>query len=130
MIESHLQCCIRGNLLFLFFQKLQNSQKNKFNRNKMSKLYIHETIATFKYSFFKRFYSFIPERHRERQRQRQREKQAPCGDPNAGLDSGTPGSRPGLKADTQPLSHQMSLKLLYIRCYMQIITCITSSSMS
>ena len=42
---------------------------------------------------------------RERQRYRQREKQAPCGEPNAGLDPGTPGSHPKLKADAQPLSH-------------------------
>ena len=48
------------------------------------------------------------ERERERQRHRQREKQAPCGEPNVGLDSRTPGSRPELKADTQPLNHQMS----------------------
>ena len=42
--------------------------------------------------FFLRFYSFILERHRERQRHRQREKQAPCGEPDVGLDPGTPGS--------------------------------------
>ena len=42
---------------------------------------------------------------RERQRHRQREKQAPCGKPNVGLDPRTPGSRPELKADTQPLSN-------------------------
>ena len=42
---------------------------------------------------------------RERQRHRQREKQAPCRDPDAGLDPGTPGSLPEPKADTQPLSH-------------------------
>ena len=42
--------------------------------------------------------------HRERQRHRQREKQAPCGDPDAGLDPRTPGSRPELKADAQALS--------------------------
>ena len=46
---------------------------------------------------------FIHERHTqgERQRQRQREKQAPCREPDVGLDLGTPGSRPGLKADAQ-----------------------------
>ena len=43
--------------------------------------------------------------HPQRQRQRQREKQAPCGDPDVGLDPGTPGSQPGLKAVAQPLSH-------------------------
>ena len=44
------------------------------------------------------------ETHRERQRHRQWEKQAPCREPNVGLDPGTPGSRPELKADTQLLS--------------------------
>ena len=42
---------------------------------------------------------------RDRQRHRQREKQVPCGETDVGLDPGTPGSRPVLKADTQPLSH-------------------------
>ena len=63
--------------------------------------------------FFKRFYLFIHERprkrererERERQRCRQREKQAPCRQPDVGLDPGTPGSRPELKANAQPLSH-------------------------
>ena len=36
--------------------------------------------------------------HRERQRHRQREKQAPCREPDVGLDPGSPGSHPGLKA--------------------------------
>ena len=53
----------------------------------------------------KRFYIFIHGRHRERERPRQREKQAPCGEPEGGLDPGTPGSRPGPKADAPPLSH-------------------------
>ena len=61
------------------------------------------------FSFLKIFKKnlFINERHRERQRhrQRQREKQAPCRKPDAGLSPGSPGSRPGLKADAQPLSH-------------------------
>ena len=35
---------------------------------------------------------------RERQRHRQREKQAPCREPNMGLDPGSPGSYPRLKA--------------------------------
>ena len=34
-----------------------------------------------------------------------REKKAPCREPDAGLDPGTPGSCPELKADTQLLSH-------------------------
>ena len=45
------------------------------------------------------------ERERERQRHRQREKQAPCRESDVGLNPGTPGSHPGPKADTKPLSH-------------------------
>ena len=49
--------------------------------------------------FFKEFiYLFIRDRERERQRHRQREEQAPCREPDAGLDPGSPGSGPGLKA--------------------------------
>ena len=43
--------------------------------------------------------------HTQRQRQRQREKQDPCREPDVGLDPGTPGSCPGLKVGTKPLSH-------------------------
>ena len=42
---------------------------------------------------------------REGQRHRQRKKQAPCGEPDMGLDPGTPGPRPELKAEAQLLSH-------------------------
>ena len=38
------------------------------------------------------------ERERERQRHRRREKQAPCQEPDVGLNPGSPGSHPGLKA--------------------------------
>ena len=38
------------------------------------------------------------EGERERQRQRQREKQAARREPDVGLDTGSPGSHPGLKA--------------------------------
>ena len=31
--------------------------------------------------------------------------EAPCREPDVGLDPRTPGSHPGLKAGTQPLSH-------------------------
>ena len=44
-------------------------------------------------------------RDTERQRHGQREKQAPCREPDAGLDPGTPGSRPEPEAVAQPLSH-------------------------
>ena len=46
--------------------------------------------------FFKRFYSFIHERHTERQRHRQREKLAPCREPDVGFNP---------KTNAQPLSH-------------------------
>ena len=50
--------------------------------------------------------------HRETDRQtdrhRQREKQAPCREPDVGLNPGTPGSGPGLKAGANPLSTQAS----------------------
>ena len=45
------------------------------------------------------------EREREREREKPKEKQAPCREPDAGLDPGSPRSRPGPKADAQPLSH-------------------------
>ena len=45
------------------------------------------------------------ERERERQKHRQREKQAPCRELDVGLNPGTPGSRPGPKADTKQLHH-------------------------
>ena len=45
------------------------------------------------------------ERERERQTYRQSEKQALCREPDMGLDPGTPGSCPGPKAGTKPLSH-------------------------
>ena len=38
------------------------------------------------------------EREREKQRHRQRERQAPCREPDVGLEPGSAGSRPGLKA--------------------------------
>ena len=44
-------------------------------------------------------------RDTQRQRHRQREKQALCRELDVGLDPGTPGSHPELKAGAQPLSH-------------------------
>ena len=46
------------------------------------------------------------QRKRVLQKHRQREKQAPCREPNVGLDPGSPGSGPGLKAALNLLSHQ------------------------
>ena len=64
-------------------------------------------LLSFLLFFFKDFYLLIHERHTQRggQRHRQREKQAPRREPDTGLDPGTQGSCPGLKAGTQPLSH-------------------------
>ena len=47
---------------------------------------------------------------RDTHREAETQKQAPCGEPDAGLDPRTRGSRPEPKADAQPLSHQVSLK--------------------
>ena len=44
-------------------------------------------------------------RDKERQRHRQREKEATCGEPDVGLDPGTPESYPGGKTDAHPLTH-------------------------
>ena len=61
-----------------------------------------QTWSLHQFFFFLRLYLFIHERYRERererQRHRQREKQAPRRKPDAGLDPGSPGSCPGLKA--------------------------------
>ena len=55
--------------------------------------------------FFLKILLYSGETQRERQRHRQREKQAPCKEPDVGLDPGTPGSCPGWRAGTIPLSH-------------------------
>ena len=55
--------------------------------------------------FFKKRFFDLFMRDTEREKERQREKQAPCRDPGVGLDPGTPGSCPGPKAGTKPLSH-------------------------
>ena len=58
---------------------------------------------------FKIIYLFIHERHIERQR----EKQAPCREPNAGLDLGSLGSGPGLKAVLNRWATQAALYFFY-----------------
>ena len=56
--------------------------------------------------FFFKIYLFIYDRQRQKERQRyRREKQAPCREPDAELDPGTPGPRHGPKAGAEPLSH-------------------------
>ena len=49
-------------------------------------------------SFLKILFIYIHKRQKERQRHRQREKQAPGRELDVGLDPGSPGSRPRLKA--------------------------------
>ena len=49
--------------------------------------------------------------------ERERERQAPCREPRVGLDPRTPGSRPGPKADAQPLSPQVPLKCGFVVVY-------------
>ena len=68
----------------------------------LSLSWINKIFIFFKILFI---YSWETQRERQRQRHRHREKQAPCREPDAGLDPRTPGSRPGLKADAQLLSH-------------------------
>ena len=81
-------------------------------------LHVSHSITYFFYKWksvpLKKFiYLFIRDTQRERQRHRKREKQAPCGEPNMGLDPGTQGSHPELKADAQPLSHSGTPGNLY-----------------
>ena len=63
----------------------------------------HTTCAVFTFLetgfffFFLKIYLFMRDTERKRQRHRQREKQAPRGEPDVGLDPGSPGSCPGLK---------------------------------
>ena len=61
-----------------------------------------------KFRHLKKIFIHSWETHRAgwgEQRYRQREKQAPCREPDVGLDPGSPGSHPGLKVGTKPLSH-------------------------
>ena len=56
--------------------------------------------------FFKVVFIYSREMQREREAEtRQREKQAPCGEPDVGLDPGTLGSCPELKAATELPGH-------------------------
>ena len=50
------------------------------------------------YSFFKKDFIYLFMRDTERQRHRQRGKEAPRREPHVGLDPGSPGAGPGLKA--------------------------------
>ena len=89
--------------------------QDKFDEKNSEKLGCFETMVdlmpscgNFKFwSFLKKNILFIYswETHEEYQRQKQREKQAPSWEPDVGLNSRIPGSRPESKADAQPLNH-------------------------
>ena len=48
-----------------------------------------------------------------RDTEREREKQAPCRELNMGVDPGSPGSCPGPKAGTKPLSYSGAPVLIF-----------------
>ena len=82
-------------------QFFNNLPKYAHKKNPMSSFYIY-IFKDFIYLFMR---DTEREREREKQRHRQREKQAPYGQPDKGLNSRTPGSRPEPKVEAQPLSH-------------------------
>ena len=55
--------------------------------------------------FLKIFYLVIHERHTEREREAETQAEGEVPQADVGLDPRVPGSRSGLKADAQPLSH-------------------------
>ena len=69
------------------------------------------TGAAHIFAFKKKYFIYSWETQKERRRHREREKQAPCREPNVGLDPGSPGSCPGLKAGAQPLMHPGCLNI-------------------
>ena len=71
-------------------------------------------------SLFLRFFLFCFEfmRDRERERGRQREKQAPCKEPDAGLDPGSPGPHPGLQAAPNRCATRAALNSYFLKSYM------------
>ena len=66
---------------------------------------IHNQVHFFFFFFLNILFTYPWKTQREWQRHRQWEKQAPCREPDVGLDPGTPGSCPKLKAEAQPLSN-------------------------
>ena len=74
-----------------------SAQGPEVRRGKLVKTLCNfQNLVVFLRFFFFFFNSFM--RDTERERVRQGEKQAPCREPHVGLDLGTPGSHPGLKA--------------------------------
>ena len=77
----------------------------------------HDSSALIFFFFYIFIYSWETqrERKRERQRHRQREEQAPCREPEVGLDTGSPGSSPGLKVMLNCWATWAALKCLLLR---------------
>ena len=67
---------------------------------------MYKTFLCF-FFFFKDLFLFIYDRHRERKREAETQAEGEAGSMSgaAGLDPGTPGSRPWPKAGAKPLSH-------------------------
>ena len=65
---------------------------------------------------------------RERPRHRQREKQAPCREPDVGLNPGSPGSAPGLKAALNRWATQVPLAGRILRWAQDLHTLVKSLS--
>ena len=89
-------------ILYIFYILYLNFQFKMFNKAGPRMGPWGEGYVLSPFPLFKRLHLFIHERHRESQRRRQR--QAPCKEPDVGLDPRTPGSRPELKEDAQPLT--------------------------
>lgn len=76
-------------------------------------------ISPFPWMFFQKVFLkdftclFMRERETERQRHKQREKQVPCREPDVGLDPGSPGSHPGLKAALNCWATQDALQKVF-----------------
>ena len=66
-----------------------------FQRFRLSNLMTCSQSLVLTIFFFKDFIYLIM---RDRERERHRQRQSPCSEPDVGLDPGSPGSRPGLKA--------------------------------
>ena len=67
----------------------------------------------FLFFFFKDFIFLFIDTKREGHRHRQREKQAPCREPDVGLNPGSPGSHPGLKAALNHWATRAALLYLF-----------------
>ena len=88
--EKHLVCAVRVWALVILKSGARPSE-HRLGGAAQSQIITSSIL-------FLKFYLFIHERERQRERGWQRQKQAPCREPDVGLNPGTPGSCPGLKA--------------------------------